>query len=862
MRYDFQKIEPKWQKHWLENDTFKSEVDKSKPKYYVLDMFPYPSGAGLHVGHVEGYTATDIVARYKRMAGFNVMHPMGWDAFGLPAEQYAVKTGQHPRETTAANVANFKSQIQSLGLSYDWNREVNTTDEKYYRWTQWIFLQLHKKGLAYVAEVPVNWCPQLGTVLANEEVPEQVQKGYRVERRPMRQWMLKITAYAEELLQDLDDLDWPESLKEMQRNWIGKSQGAEIDFSIKDHDEKLRVYTTRPDTIFGATFMVLAPEHPLVEKITTDACKEAVSSYQEQSSLKSDLERTELSKKKTGAFTGAYAINPANDQEIPIWIADYVLVSYGTGAIMCVPHGDERDHEFAEAFDLDIVAITDDDERYINSENKDKGFALNGLEKDAGIAAAIEWLEKNNCGEAKTNYKIRDWLFSRQRYWGEPFPIVYDDKGEAQPLSEEELPILLPEMSDFKPTGTPEAPLSKAKEWLEYEGKDGKKYLRETNTMPQWAGSCWYYLRFLDPDNEEMFCDPEKEKYWMPVDLYIGGAEHAVLHLIYARFWHKVLYDLGCVSTKEPFQKLFNQGMILGYTYRNYKNAKGEVVSYEDAKWKVEDSGQVAYHKDSKEELKVELVAPHDVVWKEGKVYHQEFDYELEVKAEKMSKSLGNTINPDVIIKDYGADSLRLYEMFMGPLEQEKPWNDTGIEGVHRFLRKVWLLFVDREGNLSETIKSDAKLDKNIEKLLHKTIEKVTNDLEKLRFNTAISQLMILVNELGGKEINKECAETLLKLISPLAPHIAEELWSLLGNDPCVCEQQWPKHDPKLVVDDEITLVVQVNGKFRASIKVAKGLSKDELEKIAREDEKVQSHLDKDVRRVIVVPNKLVNFVL
>ncbi|WP_372369023.1 leucine--tRNA ligase [Candidatus Uabimicrobium sp. HlEnr_7] len=858
MRYDFQKIEPKWQQHWLKNDVFKSEIEEGKPKYYVLDMFPYPSGAGLHVGHVEGYTATDIVARYKRMAGFSVMHPMGWDAFGLPAEQYAVKTGQHPRETTANNVANFKRQIQSLGLSYDWNREINTTDQKYYKWTQWIFLQLHKKGLAYVAEVPVNWCSELGTVLANEEVPEQVNKGYKVERRPLKQWMLKITKYAEQLLQDLDDLDWPESLKEMQRNWIGKSQGAEIDFAIKGCDEKLRVYTTRPDTIFGATFMVLAPEHTLVAKITTKDCKETVEKYKEQSSLKSDLERTELSKKKTGTFTGAYAINPASGEEVPIWIADYVLATYGTGAIMCVPHGDERDHEFAEVYDLPIVAITNDEERYINSENND-GLDINGLEKEAGIAATIKWLEEKAVGEAKTNYKIRDWLFSRQRYWGEPFPIVYNKEGEPQPLSEKELPVVLPEMSDFKPTGTPEAPLSKAQEWLEYQDKDGNKYLRETNTMPQWAGSCWYYLRFLDPDNEEIFCDAKKENYWMPVDLYIGGAEHAVLHLIYARFWHKVLYDLGYVTTKEPFQKLFNQGMILGYTYRYYKNEKGAFVSHKNVKWQVEDSGQVAYDKDSGEKLEV-FVSTDDVEWREGKAYRG--DHELEVKAEKMSKSIGNTVNPDDIIRDYGADSLRLYEMFMGPLEQEKPWNDNGIEGTYRFLRKVWSLFLDRDGNLNESVTSQGKLDKDIEKLLHKTIEKVTNDLEKLRFNTAISQLMILVNELGGKDINKECAEILLKLISPLAPHITEELWSLIGNDSCVCQQSWPKYDPKLVVDEEITLVVQVNGKFRASLKVAKGLSKDELEKIAREDEKVQSHLQKEVRRVIVVPNKLVNFVL
>ncbi|MGG2056121.1 leucine--tRNA ligase [Lysinibacillus pakistanensis] len=804
MSFNHQQIEKKWQRYWADNKTFKTVNEAEKPKFYALDMFPYPSGAGLHVGHPEGYTATDILSRFKRMQGFNVLHPMGWDAFGLPAEQYALDTGNDPAEFTAKNIATFKRQIQELGFSYDWDREINTTDPEYYKWTQWIFIQLYKKGLAYVDEVAVNWCPALGTVLANEEVIDGKSErgGHPVERRPMKQWMLKITAYADRLIDDLEEVDWPESIKDMQRNWIGRSEGAEVTFGIDGTDESFTVFTTRPDTLFGATYCVLAPEHKLVEQITTADQRQAVDAYLEKVKMKSDLERTDLAKEKTGVFTGAYAVNPINGKKVPIWIADYVLVSYGTGAIMAVPAHDERDYEFATEFNLEIIPVLEGgdiskeaftgDGQHINSD------FLNGLNKADGIAKAIEWLEEKGVGEKKISYRLRDWLFSRQRYWGEPIPMIHWEDGSITPVPESELPLMLPKTDNIRPSGTGESPLANIAEWVNVvDPETGKKGRRETNTMPQWAGSSWYFLRYIDPTNSEAIADPELLKRWLPVDIYIGGAEHAVLHLLYARFWHKVLYDLGVVHTKEPFQKLFNQGMILG----------------------------------------------------EGN--------------EKMSKSKGNVVNPDEIISSHGADTLRLYEMFMGPLEASVAWSTNGLDGARRFLDRIWRLFVNEEdGAISSKIQvSD---DKTLEKSYHQTVKKVTEDYEGIRFNTAISQMMVFINDCYKADVIPAVyADGFVKMLAPIVPHIAEELWQLLGHHATLSYEQWPVYDESKLVDDEVEIAVQVAGKVRAKIIVAKDASKEEIEKVALTDSKVQEHMaGKDLVKVIVIPGKLVNIVV
>ena len=851
MDYDFTAIEAKWQKYWDDHQTFQATDDTTKKKLYVLDMFPYPSGAGLHVGHPEGYTATDIYSRFKRMNGFNVLHPMGWDAFGLPAEQFAIETGTHPSVTTAKNIANFKRQIKMLGFSYDWSREINTTDPKYFRWTQWIFLQLYKKGLAYIDEVPVNWCPALGTVLANEEVIDgRSERGnHPVIRRPMKQWVLKITAYAERLLADLDGLDWPEGIKEMQRNWIGRSEGAEVVFQLDGHPGKtLTVFTTRPDTLFGATYMVLCPEHELVDEITTPEHAEEVAAYKKRTASMSDLERTGLNNEKTGAFTGAYAIDPVNGARIPIWISDYVLASYGTGAIMAVPAHDDRDFAFAQKFDIPVICVIRPDEAaaakekidvegvlagkvcwigdgpLMNSANDD-GLSLNGLRVNEAKKRIIDWLESKGIGKRTVNYKLRDWLFSRQRYWGEPFPIIIMDSGEIRMVPEDELPLTLPDMKDFKPSGNGESPLANAADWVDYvDPKTGEHGRRETNTMPQWAGSCWYYLRYIDPHNDKQFVDPEKEKYWMPVDLYVGGAEHAVLHLLYARFWHKVLYDIGAVSTPEPFHKLVNQGMILG---TSYKNARGVIIPNDKVEFK-----------------------------DDGNPYDKEFGEQLTSFPAKMSKSLRNVVNPDEVIRQYGADSMRLYEMFMGPLEAVKPWSTKGVEGVFRFLKRIWRM-------IAETPVSDAELTKEQLKILHQTIQKVTTDTETLNFNTAISQMMIFVNEFSKlPEMPRAAVEPFVKLLSPYAPHIAEELWEILGNAAPVSLAQWPAFDPALLVENEVEILVQVNGKPKARIMMPADADAAAMEKIARADAAVQEAIaGKNVVKVICVPKRLVNLV-
>ncbi len=839
--YNPSAIETKWQKYWQENKTFKTPTDTSKPKYYVLDMFPYPSGSGLHVGHPEGYTATDIIARYKRMNGFNVLHPMGWDAFGLPAEQYAVKTGTHPKITTEKNVHKFREQLQAIGFSYDWDREINTTDPDYFKWTQWIFLKLFERGLAYEDEVAVNWCPELGTVLANEEVIDGKSEvgGYPVVRKPMRQWVLKITEYAERLLNDLEDLDWPESLKDMQRNWIGKSIGAEIDFQIKDHNDKLKVFTTRPDTIFGATYMVIAPEHRLVDEITTDDQKDAVAKYRAEVELKSDLERQELTKEKTGVFTGAYAINPANGKEVPVWIADYVLVSYGTGAIMAVPAQDERDWEFAEKYDLEIIRTVQPEEGFEGKAYTGNGPAinsdfLNSLKIKEAKQKIIVFLEEKGAGKKAVNYKLRDWLFSRQRYWGEPFPIIHVD-GNPKPISVDELPLELPEVEKYEPTGTGEPPLANAKDWVyTTDSETGKEAIRETNTMPQWAGSCWYYLRYISPDFDGGPVDPDYEKYWMPVDLYIGGAEHAVLHLLYARFWHKVLYDCGILSTKEPFQKLVNQGMILGEM--EYTSKSGEKLSEDE----VEKKGDGFFQKSTGEKV--------------------------EARAHKMSKSRGNVINPDHIIEKYGADSLRLYEMFMGPLEQVKPWSTKGVEGVNRFLNRAWRLIIDdRTGELNSNLK-DIEAGKDQLKVLHETIKKVTDDIESLRFNTAISSLMIFTNEANQwKTIPKSIVQDFVILLSPFAPHVCEELWKLLGNTDSIAYAEWPEFVEEYLKEDSILYPIQINGKVRSEITIpaAKATDKGFVLEQAKLDDKIIDYLkDAEIVKEIFVPKRIINIVI
>ena len=807
MVYNHRVIEKKWQKYWDENKTFKTLDDHTKEKFYALDMFPYPSGAGLHVGHPEGYTATDILSRYKRANGYNVLHPMGWDAFGLPAEQYALDTGHDPRDFTKTNIDTFRRQIKELGFSYDWDREVNTTDPNYYKWTQWIFKKLYEKGLAYVDEVPVNWCPALGTVLSNEEVIDGKSErgGHPVERRPMRQWVLKITDYAEKLLADLDILDWPESLKAMQRNWIGKSVGAEIDFKIEGTDKAFTVFTTRADTVFGVSYCVLAPEHKLVEEIVTEGRRAAVEEYLDIVKRKSDLERTDLNKDKTGVFTGAYAINPVNGEKVELWIADYVLASYGTGAVMAVPAHDERDYEFATKFNLPIKAVIEDngevvvpfygDGKHINSD------FINGLNNEEAIAKVIEFLEENKVGRSKVTYKLRDWLFSRQRYWGEPIPIIHWEDGTMTTVPDSELPLLLPETDNIKPSGTGESPLANIEEWLNVvDPETGKKGKRETNTMPQWAGSCWYYLRYIDPHNDEMFADPEKLKYWLPVDVYIGGAEHAVLHLLYARFWHKVLYDLGLVPTREPFQKLFNQGMILA----------------------------------------------------EGK----------DGRPEKMSKSKGNVVNPDDIIVSHGADTLRVYEMFMGPLDASIAWSENGFDGSRRFLDRVYRLFVDEEtGKVNDKVQD--KDNAELEVSYNFTVKKVSEDIEILGFNTAISQLMVFVNDCYKAEyIPRKYALGFIQLLAPFAPHLAEEMWEIYGNTESISYVPWPSFDESKLVSDTVEIVVQLMGKVKAKLDVKKDLTPAELEQIVLANEEVKELIEgKQVMKVIVVPGRLVNIV-
>ena len=850
MSYDFAAIEKKWQTYWDENKTFRAEDLSPKQKLYVLDMFPYPSGAGLHVGHPEGYTATDIFCRFKRMNGFNVLHPMGWDAFGLPAEQYAIETGTHPSVTTIKNVETFKRQIKSLGFSYDWDREINTTDPGYYKWTQWIFLQLYKKGLAYIDEIPVNWCPALGTVLANEEVIDgKSERGnHPVIRRPMKQWVLKITEYAERLLKDIDLLDWSEGIKDMQRNWIGKSEGAEVIFKIDGTDKSVTVYTTRPDTLFGATYLVLSPEHALVDQITTPDRMEAVKEYQKFAASKSDLARTDLSTEKTGAFTGAYAIDPVNGEKVPVWIADYVLSSYGTGAIMAVPAHDTRDFEFAEKFEIPIKCIIEPTEedcaaanvsradvlagkacwtgdgKSIHSANND-GLDINGLGVTEAKAKTIAWLEERNIGKKTVNYKLRDWLFSRQRYWGEPFPIIIMDSGEIRLVDEKDLPVTLPDLDTFKPTGNGESPLAHANDWLDYtDPVTGEHGRRETNTMPQWAGSCWYYLRYIDPKNDKCFVDPEKEKYWMPVDLYVGGAEHAVLHLLYARFWHKVLFDIGVVSTPEPFQRLVNQGMILGISYKNSRGA---------------------------------LIPTNLVDITENGPVHKETGEKLTEFPAKMSKSLRNVVNPDDVIREYGADSMRLYEMFMGPLEAVKPWSAKGVEGVHRFLKRSWKM-------IAETTIGDVELTKAQNRVLHATIKKVTDDTASLNFNTAISQMMIFLNEFSKLDVMpRTAAEAFVLLLAPYAPHIAEEMWEILGKQAPVSLAQWPKYDEAQLKEDEVEVLVQVLGKPKARIMMPVDADAEAMRALAEADENVQKALaGKTVVKVIAVPKRVVNFVV
>ena len=803
MSYNHKEIEKKWQRYWEEHKTFKTTEEEAKPNYYALDMFPYPSGQGLHVGHPEGYTATDIISRMKRMQGYNVLHPMGWDAFGLPAEQYALNTGNSPREFTKKNINNFRRQIKSLGLSYDWDREVNTTDPAYYKWTQWIFEQLYKRGLAYEAEIPVNWSPDLGTVVANEEVIDGKTErgGFPVIRKPMRQWVLKITAYADRLIDDLDDLDWPEAIKEQQRNWIGRSVGASIKFALEnDAETKIEVFSTRPDTIFGASCLVLAPEHDLVAKLTTSEQKAAVDDYIDEVAHKSDLERTDLAKDKTGVFTGSYVINPVNGQKVPVWIADYVLASYGTGAIMVVPAHDERDYEFAKKFDLPIIPVIEggniEQEAYTGEGKHINSDFLNGLNKEDAIAKAIAWLEEKGIGAKKVNYRLRDWTFSRQRYWGEPIPVIHWEDGETTLVPEEELPLYLPATNDIKPSGTGESPLANLEDWVNVVDENGRKGKRETNTMPQWAGSSWYFLRYVDPHNHEAIADKAKLEKWLPVDLYVGGAEHAVLHLLYARFWHKFLYDLGVVPTKEPFQKLVNQGMILGNNH------------------------------------------------------------------EKMSKSKGNVVNPDDIVEQYGADTLRLYVMFMGPLDASIAWSEDGLNGAYKFVNRIWNLIIDDEDKLRDRITTinDGKLDK----VYNQTVKKVTEDYQALHFNTAISQLMVFVNDCyKADSLPLEYVEGFVKLIAPIVPHIAEELWTKLGHVGSIAYAKWPTYDESKLVENVVEIVVQVNGKVRQHLQVAKDASREELQTLALNDDKIKQELaGKEVKKVIAVPGKLVSIVV
>ena len=847
-KYPFETIEPKWQKYWETNKTFKAVEDEKFPKEkrkYVLDMFPYPSAAGLHVGHPEGYTATDIYCRYLRMNGYNVLHPMGFDSFGLPAENYAIKTGTHPKTTTNANIQKFTQQIKSLGFSYDWDRCVSTCEPDYYKWTQWIFLQLYKKGLAYEAQTPINWCPSCLTGLANEEVKEGKCErcGAQVTHKTIRQWILKITDYADRLDKDLEGLDWPESVKAMQHNWIGKSTGAEVSFTIADKDGKptdknLTVYTTRCDTLFGATYMVVSPEHKIIPDITTAEQEEAVKKYQEEAAKKSDLERTDLAKDKTGVFSGSYAINPVNKKLIPIWIADYVLISYGTGAIMAVPAHDERDWEFAKKFNLPVIEVLKSDVDVQKQAWTQDGIHINsefldGLNKKDAIEKMLDFLEENKIGRKAVNYKLRDWVFSRQRYWGEPIPLIHCPECGTVPVPDNELPLELPEVKSYQPTGTGESPLAAIESWVNCKcPKCGKPAKRETNTMPQWGGSCWYYLRYLDAHNDSQFCSTEAEKYWMPVDLYIGGAEHAVLHLLYARFWHKVLYDIGVVSTKEPFQRLVNQGMITSFAFQR-KNKT--------------------------------LVPTDEVEQKEdGKYYEKATGEELEQIVAKMSKSLKNVVNPDDEIKSYGADSVRMYEMFMGPLTMSKPWSTQGITGIHRFLEKVW--------NLSEKQMTDLDLNSKIEdksllsarKTFAQTIKKVTDDTASLNFNTAISQMMIFINEISKlPEIPKAMWQDFVKILSPYAPHLCEELWQKLGNSGTIAYEQWPTANENFIKDDTKTIVVMVNGKKRDTFEATPGTADDVLKQTALSRDGVKKFTDgHEIVKCIIVPDKLVNLVV
>jgi leucyl-tRNA synthetase len=885
MEYNFTEIEKKWQKYWEENKTFNVKEDPDKPKYYVLDMYPYPSGSGLHVGHPEGYTATDIVARYKRMRGFNVLHPMGWDAFGLPAEQYAIQTGTHPAVTTNKNCDTFRKQIKSLGLAYDWDREINTTDPGYYKWTQWIFIRIfntwfdvqQQKGrpisdlpipdhirtsgkdtirqyidkhrLAYYADAHVWYCETCRIVCANEEVltdGTHEKCGNPVIKKNLKQWLLRIPLYAERLLKDLDNLDWPDGIKDQQKNWIGRSEGAEVDFTIEGLNEKLRVFTTRPDTLFGATYMVLAPEHPLLNKIRLPEKAVEIDAYIRAAAKKTDLDRTDLAKEKTGVFTGRYAVNPVNNEQIPIWVADYVMMGYGTGAIMAVPAHDNRDFEFAEKFGLAIRCIMDpvdaepglrekvlqakacwtEDGIYVNSSCTETDLSIDGMNKENGIRKVIEWLEKNGLGQFAVNYKIRDWLFSRQRYWGEPFPVIHWEDGEITMIDDDELPLQLPDLQNYEPGKHGESPLANAGDWLNVVDKNGRKGHRETNTMPQWAGSCWYYLRYIDPHNTREPFATDKEKYWMPVDLYIGGAEHAVLHLLYSRFWHKVLYDLGIVSTDEPFPKLFNQGMILAYAYESPAGAK---------------------------------IPSDEVDEKEGRFFHKHSGTELKQIVAKMSKSLKNVINPDEVTKNYGADSMRLYEMFMGPLEATKPWSENSIKGVFNFLNRVYKFFSNPDNIIDEE-----EEERDIIKSLHQTIKKAQNDIENLRFNTAIAQMMIFTNICFKKgKVTRNTANTFIQVLSVFAPHLGEELWESFGNNPSVSDQSWPPYDESYLVEEIFEYPVSFNGKLRFRIGLPSDMSDEEIEKAVLEHEKAQKWLNgKPPRKVIIVPGKIVNIVV